>query len=409
MTTGVFNTGNFTQDLAKKSFSAMITRLMPNGTAPLFGLTSMLTDETALQVEHGFFTKTMIFPEMKINDAGGFLAGDLTLTVDTTANILPGMIMRIERTGENILINTVNSTTSINVARSVGTVAAAAILDDDDFYQVGNAFEESSTRPNANNIIPVRVTNLTQIFRNTWAVSGSAKSTQVIAGESTDAENRQDAAAFHAADIEKAIFFGQKSQGTRNGQPFRTMDGLINMIETPSFYPPSFEGATNSFTAGATTNYTQLEGFLDPVFDQTTDPKGANERVLFVGGAAKVVINNIGRLNGTYHLVDGQTNFGLNFSTLTMPRGKFRIIEHPLFNTNSTWAKMAVAVDLPTFRLAYLAGRKTQNMEFNTKGDTAQDNGIDAVGGTLTTEVTTVIKNTPANAVIRNFTAAAVG
>jgi hypothetical protein len=107
--------------------------------------------------------------------------------------------------------------------------------------------------------------------------------------------------------------------------------------------------------------------------------------------------------------VDGQTNFGLNFSTLTTPRGKFRIIEHPLFNTNSTWAKMAVGVDLPTFRLAYLAGRKTQNLEFNTKGDQAQDNGIDAVGGTLTTEVTTVIKNTPANVVIRNLTAAATG
>ena len=33
MTIGIFNTGNYTTDLAKKSFSAMITRLMPNGTA----------------------------------------------------------------------------------------------------------------------------------------------------------------------------------------------------------------------------------------------------------------------------------------------------------------------------------------------------------------------------------------
>jgi len=409
MTIGVFNTGNFQTDLAKKSFAGMITRLMPNGNAPLFGLTSMLSDETALQVEHGFFTKTMVFPEMKINLAAGYLATDTTFIVDTTANILPGMIMRIERTGENVIINAVNSATTVSVTRGVGTVAAAAINDDDDFYQVGNAFEESSNRPSANNIIPVRVTNLTQIFRNTWAISGSAQATQVIAGDSTDAENRQDCAAFHAADIEKAIFFGQKSQGTRNGQPFRTMDGLINMIETASFYPPSYGGSTNSFTAGATTNWTQLEGFLDPVFDQTTDPKGANERVLFCGGDAKVVLNNIGRLNGTYQLLDGQTNWGLQFSTLTTSRGKFRIIEHPLFNTNSTWSKMAVGVDLPTFRLAYLAGRKTQNMEFNTKGQQAADNGIDAVGGTLTTELTTVIKNTPANVVIRNLTAAATG
>lgn len=409
MTVGIFNTGHFTQDLAKKSFAAMITRLMPNGSAPLFGLTSMLSDETAMATEHGFFTKTMIFPEGKINNGAGYVAGATTFTLDSTANLLPGMIMRIERTGENVIINTVVDATDIIVTRAVGTVTAAAILDNDDLYQVGNAFEEASVRPSANNIIPVRVTNLTQIFRNTWAISGSAQATEVIAGESTDAENRQDCAALHAADIEKAIFFGQKSQGTRNGQPFRTMDGLINMIETPSFYPPSYGGATNSFVAGATTNWTQLLGFLDPVFDQTTDPKGARERVLFVGGSAKLVINEIARLNGQTQLMDGQTNFGMEFSTLTTPRGKFRLIEHPLFNTNPFWSKMAVAVDLPTFRLAYLAGRKTQNKEFNTEGKSAQDNGIDAVGGTLTTEVTAVIKNTPANCVIRNLTAAAVG
>jgi len=409
MSTGIFNTGNFTTDLAKKSFSAMITRIMPNGSAPLFGLTSMLSDETASATEHGFFTKTMIFPEVKINAVGGYAANITTFVVHSSANILPGMIMRIERTGENVIINSITDATHIVVTRSVGTVAAAAILDSDDFYQVGNAYEESSIRPSANNIIPVRVTNLTQIFRNTWAISGSAQATEVIAGDATDAENRHDAAALHAVDIEKSIIFGQKSQGTRNGQPFRTMDGLINMIETPSFYPPSYGGATNSFTAGATTNWTQLLGFLDPVFDQTTDPKGARERVLFVGGAAKLVLNEIARLNGQTYLMDGQTNFGMEFSTLTTPRGKFRVVEHPLFNTNAVWSKMALAIDLPTFRLAYLKGRKTQSKEFNTDGDQAQDNGIDAVGGTLTTELTTVIKNTPANAIIRNLTAAVVG
>jgi len=407
MTTGIFNTGNFTQDLAAKSFAAMITRLMPNGNAPLFALTSMLTDETAVQVEHGFFSKTMIFPEMESD--GGNAAIDTTLAVVDTTNILPGMIMRVEETGENFIVNTVTSATEITVTRAVGTVVAATITTGDSFYQVGNAFEEASDRPLANNIIPVRVTNLTQIFRNTWSISNSADATSVIAGDSTDAESRQDCAALHAADIEKALFFGQKSSGTRNGQPFRTSAGLIAMIEDISFYPPIYGSTTNAFDAGLTTDWSQLLGMLDPVFNQATDPKGAAERVLFCGGSAKLVINEIGRLNGTYHLVDGQSNFGLEFSTLTTPRGKFRIIEHPLFNTNSAWSKMAVAVDLPTFRLAYLQGRKTTNMEFNTSGNQAADNGIDAIGGTLTTECCPLVKNTPANCVIRGLTAAAVG
>lgn len=407
MSAGMFNTSQLTTDFAKKSFAGMITRLMPNGSAPLFGLTSMLPTETAVQSEHGFFTKTMLFPEMTLN---GVISDGVTnvFVVDSTNNILPGMIMRVNSTFENIIVDSVLSATSVKVTRGVGTIAAAAIADNIQLFQVGNAFEESSLRPNAQNILPVRITNLTQTFRNTWAISESSRATLVIAGETNVAESRQDAAAFHAVDIEKAIFFSQKFQSTRNGQPFRVMDGLINIVGNLTYYPSSYTAA-NIFTAGATTNYTQLEGFLDPMFNQTTDPKGANERVLFVGGGAKLVLNNIGRINGNYQLLDGETNFGLQFSTLTLARGKCRIVEHPLFNSNSSWSKMAVAVDLATFRLAYLGDRKTMNKEFNTSGNQAQDNGIDAVGGTLTTELTSIIKNPPANSVIYNLTAAAVG
>lgn len=408
MTTGIFSTTGVasTTDFVAKSFAGMITRLMPNGQAPLFGMTSMLPSETALQVEHGFFTKTMLFPSMNL-DAAVADGNATTFTVASTSNLLPGMLMRAQSTGEIVIINQVLSATSVSVTRGVGTVAAAAVADAVDFYQVGNAFEESSIRPNALQVNPVRITNYTQIFRNTWALSGSAQATQVIAGESTVAENRQDCAAFHAADIEKALFFGQKSAGTRNGQPFRTMDGLINIVSTLAYYPSSF-AAVNVTTAGGTTNFTQLETALDPVFNQATDPKAGNQRVLFVGGAARKVINNIGRLNSTYYIQNGATNYGLQFGSFNIARGSFNMIEHPLFNSNADWSKMAIAVDLSTFRTAYLGGRKTKKEEFNMGGQPV-DNGIDAVGGTLTTEMTCVVKNPPANAVIYGLTAAAAG
>jgi hypothetical protein len=287
-------------------------------------------------------------------------------------------------------------------------VAAQAVPANANLYQVGNAFEEASVRPNALNINPVRITNYTQIFRNSWGISESVRATLMIAGETNQAESKQDCAAFHAVDIEKALFFGQKSQGTRNGQPFRTMDGLINIVGNLTYYPSSYSAA-NVNTAGATTNYTQLEAMLDPVFNQSTDPKVANERVLFVGGTAHKVINSIGRLNGTYFISDGQTSYGLQFGTFKITRGTFRLIEHPLFNTNAMWSKMAVAVDLSTFKTAYLGDRKTQHKGYNNGGDFAVDSGIDAEGGTLTTEMTCVVKNPPANAVIYNLTAGAQG
>jgi hypothetical protein len=230
----------------------------------------------------------------------------------------------------------------------------------------------------------------------------------MIAGDTNVAENRQDCAAFHAADIEKALFFGQKSSGTKNGQPLRTMDGIYSIVSNLAYYPPSYS-SPNITVAGSTTNYTQFEAAFDPLFNQATDPKVANERVMFVGGTAKKVINNIGRLNGTYYMVNGQTDWGLQFDTIKIARGTFRVIEHPLFNSNASWSKLAIAVDLSSFSLAYLGDRKTQNKEFNMDGENVADNGIDAVGGTLTTELTTVIKNPPAYGIMSNLTAGATG
>lgn len=407
MSTGLFNTAVLTQDLAKKSFASMITRLMPNGAAPLFGMTSMLETETAVQVEHGFFTKTMLFPQMQVS-AAGQLVGDTIFTVGNTTNILPGMIMRVNSTFENVIVNAILSGTTVSVTRGVGTVSIAAIAANTFLYQVGNAYEEASVRPNSLIINPVRITNLTQIFRNTWAISDTIRATQMIAGDTNVAESRQDCAAFHANGIEQALFFGQKSQGTRNGQPFRTMDGLESIVKNLANYP-SLYLAANSTVFGGTTNYTQLEAALDPMFNQTTDPKVANQRVLFVGGIAKRVINNIGRLNGTYFMVDGQTSWGLQFQTIKTARGTFQVIEHPMFNTNPTWQTYAIGVDLSTFRTAYLGDRRTMNEEFNEPGSTQVDNGIDAVGGCLTTEMTCVVKNPPANFIGTTLTAAAAG
>ena len=408
MTTGIFNTSQFAPNLAKVSFASFITRFMPAGNAPLFGLTSMLPTATALQPTHGFFTKTMVFPAFTLT--ANVLVGDTTLTVSSTKNLVQGQIHQFFQTKENVIINAVLGPTSILVARGIGTTAATAITlgggVSPEAYQVGNAYEEGSVRPQALGIDPIQVTNYTQIFRNTWAITGTADATQTIVGDTTQAENRQDCAAFHAADIEKALFFGQKSTGSRNGMPFRTMDGLLSVVGNIAYYPPSY-AAPNIFAAGATTSNDQLEAMLDPVFDQATDPKVANERVLFVGGKSRVVLNNIGKKSGTYYLQDGQTSWGLQFSTMKLARGTFRIIEHPLFNSNPNWSRMAVAVDMSTFALAYLKGRDTLNKEFNITGSQTTDNGVDAVGGSLLTECTTEIRNPPANSIITGLTAAA--
>ena len=399
MAVGLLSSASAPQNLNALSFAQAITRLMPNGTAPLFGLTSLLKDETASNIEHGYFSKTMIFPS--VTSSAGDLVGATTLTVNAYTDIVPGDLLLNERTNEVILVTATPTSTTLTVQRAVGSTAAAAINAADVMRTIGNAFEEGSVRPSAVAIISARYVNNTQIFRNSWAVTKTAAAIPQIAGSGYVSESKQDCAALHAMAIEKALFFGQKYMGTRNGQPFHTMEGIVARVNAAA--------SGNITTLGATTNWTQFEAALDKTLETVTDPKGGNIRTMFVGGTARRVIHNIARLNSTYQITTAETGWGLQIDTIRTPRGTFEMIEHPLFNAYggaSMWAKMAVIADLNAFSLAYL--RKTSDASYNSAGALV-DNGVDAEGGTLTTELTCTIKNPAAFGVLYNFTAAAAG
>jgi len=400
MAVGLLTSASAPQNLNAISFAQAITRLMPNGTAPLFGLTSLLKDETASNIEHGYFTKTMIFPSVTLISAVADGAATI-FNVGSTSDIVPGDLLMAESTQEIVQVLTVPTSTSITVTRAVGSVSAAAIAYGVSLRTVGNAFEEGSVRPSAVNIIATRYVNNTQIFRNSWAVTKTAAAIPQIAGAGYVSESKQDCAALHAMAIEKALFFGQKFMGTKNGQPFHTMEGIVRRVTDAA--------PGNITTLGATTNWTQLEAALDPTLQTVTDPKGGNIRTVFAGGTARRVLHNIARLNSAYQITTAETAWGLQIDTIKTPRGTFEIIEHPLFNAygaSSAWAKMAVICDLNAFSVAYL--RKTSDAAYNSSGALV-DNGVDAEGGTLTTELTCTIKNPAAFGIIYNFTAAAAG
>jgi hypothetical protein len=375
---------------------------MPNGSAPLFALTSFLKKKKAVAIEHGFFSKRMVFPSVQLTSAA--TSTDTTLNVVSTQNILKGMVIRADSTNENILVTAVISPTSLGVQRGFGTSPALAISSSVNLWQIGNAFEEGSLRPAAMVINADRVLNATQIFRNSWALTESARALPNIAGDTNLAESKADCGKFHAVDMEKALIFGQMVNTVQNGQPLRAMDGIISQITS--------RAPGNVVTFGATTNWTQFEAACDPMFNTTTDHSDSPNRVLFVGGFMFRVIQAICRLNSSYSVWNGdkKTEWGMKFGELQLPRGLLRLVEHPLFNAygqGATWARMGVAVDLASFCIADY--RPTTHRGYNETGAMVSDNGIDAVGGTLTTEMTCEVLNPEAMNVMYNATAAAAG
>jgi hypothetical protein len=135
-----------------------------------------------------------------------------------------------------------------------------------------------------------------------------------------------------------------------------------------------------------------FENWVDNTANMSYTPQAASERVMFCGKSAKKVINRLARFHSNYFIENGTTEWGLRFSRIKLSRVTVTIIEHPFFNTNLMYSRLAIIVDRSSLGVAYLTGRKTKSEEYNQNG-IAVDSGIDAIGGSLLTELTLLCRN----------------
>lgn len=391
---GIFNTSMNPAELNMRSFAATLLRLFPNGTAPLFALSSQSGKSQAKASTHGYFSKTMSF--IKTTSTAGDTNVATLLTIGSNVGMTVGMVLHNPRTRENYRVTAIPAgTTTITVTRAFGRVTAAALNAADTLMQVGTAFEEGSLRPAARSLATTYVPNYTQIFRNAWALTDTARASLSEQGYSNIAESRKDCSMFHSTDIESAIIWGQPKMDTAGATPIHATQGIIDAMEQ---YAP---GNTN--TAGATTTYAQLVALLTPAFQFSTDLSNAKQRVLFGDSTAIQVINDIGRKSGQVYITQSETSFGMNFTKFKFHKGEINLIEHPLMNGLGLTGT-ALVMDMPALKLAYMDGRDTKPEEYGGNGK-AVELGTDGVGGSLTTELAVELVNPYSCALIEGLTA----
>lgn len=393
---GIFNTSLNPAELNQRSFAASIMRLFPNGSAPLFALSSQSGKATAKSSTHGYFSKTLSFVSQVLG--AGVLIGATTIVLPSTAGIVVGAILFNPRTRENVRVITVTNPTDIVVTRAFGRVVAAAMNIGDVLFQIGNASEEGSNRPLARRLTTTYVPNFTQIFRNAWALTDTARASLAEAGFDNMTENRRECAMFHSIDIETAIIWGQPKMDTSGSTPIHATQGIVDALEQ---YAP---GNTN--TAGATTTYDQLVTMLEPAFEYASDLGNPNERVGFVDKVAMRVLHSLGKLYGQIEIYQSETSFGMKFTSFQFYKGTIHLKEHPLLNGLGRTGSMLV-VDPASYKLAYLTGRDTKAEEYGQGGKILNGSGVDAVGGSLTSELAVELVNPYANVLVEGLTAAA--
>lgn len=394
--TGIFNTTQNPTELNAHSFSDVILRLFPNGSAPLFALASQTGKKKAKSSTHGYFSKTMTF----VSTTGSGVQADsvTSLLVASTTGMTANMVLHNLRTRESYRVVSVTDATHVVVSRAFGRVAAAALADADKIIQVGTAFAEGSQRPAARQLATVYVANYTQIFRNAWGLTDTARASMSEIGYSNVAESRKDCSLFHSVDMESAIIWGQAKMDTSGSQPVHSTQGVIDAI---------YEYASGNVNpAASTTTYTQLVALVEEFFNYSTDIGNNNERVGFCDRLAMKVLTDVGRKSGQIQIMQEQTGFGMKYTSFRFYQGTINLIQHPLMNGLNPTAGNMLVMDLAALKLAYMEGRNAVPEEYGV--DMKQvELGTDGIGGSLTSEFAVELINPYACGYVTGLTAGA--
>lgn len=399
---GIFSYNFNPATINTRSFAGAVFRLWPNGTATLFGLTSQMSSGTAKAVEHGYHTKVWLWAKPAVTN-GPYNSAATTITVDSTAGIVPGVCLQVPATREVVRVVSVDSATQLSIARGFGRIAAGSIADAAVLFCVGNAHVEASVRPTSRTIKPTYVPNYTHITRTAWAISDTARAHYTDLPDFKNvAENKMDATNFHSTAMEEILFFGQALAPTTDAVTGKTIHSTQGIIDAVYQY-----ASTNVTDMNATTDYDELVTAVEGAFDYSQEPNSSGKRAMFVDNTGMKVLTDIGRFMPGVHfnMTPKDSEFGFSFDSFKFYKGMIYALNHPLFNgaMSSSIPGLAVGMDLTSMRMVYMDGREMRVEEYGNGRN--QDAGIDADGGSFTTEFATEFKNPNGCFVLNGLTA----
>lgn len=325
----------------------------------------------------------------KIGSVTSGTTGDVVLEVTGAGSssgyiFTVGDVVKNARTGENFIITSIESATSIkslSASRAFGTTAAATPAAGDSLFIIGNASEEGVGARNVNTTKVSKQSNYTQIFRSTVAVTGTEAACDTY-GENDLTYQRKKIGIQHAKDIEKAFIFGEKKATTGTyGHPKRATGGVLEFILSGGSYIQDQGGPLTA----PDLNIFLREGFAH----------GNGRKVLMCGGVVISAINEIARGQLTDASLSG-TTYGIEVSSWKSAWGLVDIVFNPFLVGD--YAGYAFLLDPESFRYRYMKGRDTQ-LKLNVQAPDA-----DAEIDEYFSEVGLERVNAPLNALLKGCT-----
>lgn len=369
--------------------SGRILRTMPGGMAPLLALSAGMPSASAKDTAFSWIEDTWINGNTKASQTVNGAATQFT--VEDTNIWTPNTVIMSEVTGEYMLITAIAGM-QVTVIRGLAGTTAAGITAGDRLQSVGTGYAEGTGKPEPVAQRGHTRTNYVQIFKNGWAITGTATAIDYLTGSQL-AQNRQQCLAYHAEDIERAFLWGRKDVRVINNKQFRLSDGILAQIE-------KYGGLVESANAGGAgqMNLVGLQSFMRKIFDRRV--KGLpNERIAFTGSGVLEVIQHMAMLDGTYNISANESEFGIRVTKLNMFSGTLNLVSHPMMVDNELWNTQLYVLHPGLIRKRVL--RETWSEEFSPQ---KQNNaGLDATEGYIADELGFELKGAETCGILRNI------
>jgi hypothetical protein len=372
---GLRSTSDWGVDERPKNFREGILRFNPSGTAPIFALSSQSQrkSKSVDDPEFAWWSEGNVLTRLQVNGALG--AGDTTVVVDsadptittmganrgTATNLKAGDLLLVEPSADNATFNhelvevvSVLSDTTFTVTRGAGGTTAASIGNDAWLLLMGSAYAEGTGVPRAVSRNPIKSFNYTQIFKDTYELTGTADETRTRTGNDWS-EDKKRKMWDHSQKIEWSMLFGRPAETTgENGKPKRFMGGIRYFL--PSTNVTVFSSAVTPATFAAA---------LAPVFDFESTGAG-DTRVGFAGTEALLQLGLVFQdVDNGYRFYGNDSNvvkaFGFNFQEFQTPNGRLLIKSHPLMSRHPIFKKGMFVIDFDALRYVYMKNRDTKS------------------------------------------------
>lgn len=378
---GLRGTGDWGPDERPTDFRESILFYNPNGTAPIFALTGKAGKKTVTDPQFQWWSEPNTLWRGQMSLSGGSLAAtDTTFTIASTdptastpgavwaaaTHLKPGDILLVDPsadvvalTSERIEVQTVLSDTQFTALRGAAGSTAGSIADATFLTKIGSSFSEGTGAPTAVSRNPIEYKNYTQIFKDTYELTGTVNETFARTGNAWSNDKKRKMFD-HARDIEMAFLFNGAAFQTvgDNGKPKRYMGGLRNFIPTTN---TTVWGASGQPATPATV-FTLLDA-VSPVFN--FDTEGGDTRICFAGNQAIIELNKILQSSTNLRINFSQEIkvYGLDFKELILPRGRLLIRSHPLLSLHGLFRKAMFVLDFASLKYVAMKGRDTKTKD----------------------------------------------